>query len=224
MDGGRVQSRQKNGPDGSRWRENKVLTLSSFLPGDGKDQPPQRLVTTYLATMRDSDGFGVWARLEAERRGIRQARQVLVLADGGAWIDTLHQRHFPRHIRIIDWYHAVEHLHEVAQALYPQQEQRGKKLAARLETLLWQGRVAGVLRILRAASDKLGPPLADDDAEHPRRVLAQNVGYFARHAPHMNYPEYRRRGWPVGSGITEGGVKSVLVFILLVYVRKPPRK
>ena len=107
MDGGRVQSREKPpespevsdpgatrvGTDtsgcstsggGGRWREDKVLTISSYLPGDGQNEKPQPLVTTYLATMSDSDDFGVLARLEAERRGIRQARHVVVIGDGAA--------------------------------------------------------------------------------------------------------------------------------------------
>jgi hypothetical protein len=82
MDGGRVQNREKQGANGSRWREDKVLSISSCLAGDGQDKPPQPLVTTYLATMQASDEFGVLARLEAERRGIRQARLVIGVQKG----------------------------------------------------------------------------------------------------------------------------------------------
>ncbi len=39
-------------------------------------------------------------------------------------------------------------------------------------------------------------------------VLAQNVGYFTKHKEHMRYPEYRAKGWPIGSGITEAGVRQ----------------
>ena len=38
--------------------------------------------------------------------------------------------------------------------------------------------------------------------------LANNVAYFTTHQEHMNYPEYRRRGWPIGSGETEAAVKQ----------------
>ena len=175
MDGGRVQSCTKNPQTQSRWKEDKVLTISSYLPGDGKKKEPQPLVTTYLATMKASGEFGVLARVEAERRGIRQAAQTLVLGDGAAWIDTLCQEHFGRHVRIVDWYHAAEHLHDVARAVYPQQETPQKKLAEKLKTLLWQGQVAGMIRVLQAAGRKLGPSQPDDGPDHPRRVLAQNV-------------------------------------------------
>lgn len=208
MDGGRVQNREKNGENGSRWREDKVLTITSYLPGDGQEQEPTPLVTTCLATMNASDDFGVLARLEAERRGIRQARHVIVLGDGAAWIDTLHQRHFHRHVRIVDWYHAAEHLHDVAKAAHPEHVGEQQQLADRLTEALWTGHVNSVTLTIDELSRRAGPPRDDDPPAHPRRMLAQNAGYFRRHADHMNYPAYRQRGWPIGSGMTEAAVKQ----------------
>jgi len=93
MDGGRVQTREKQGGNDSRWREDKVLTITSYLPGDGtREHPPTPLVTTYAATMGDTESFGHLVRIEAERRGIDRARTVLVVADGGNWIDPLCRR------------------------------------------------------------------------------------------------------------------------------------
>jgi hypothetical protein len=37
MDGGRYQSMEKDPETDSRWREEKVFTVSSYLPGDGKE-------------------------------------------------------------------------------------------------------------------------------------------------------------------------------------------
>lgn len=207
MDGGRVQGREKSPETQSRWREDKVLTISSYLRGDGKDQPPRKLVNTYLATMGDSDAFGKLAVVEAERRGLRQAEEVIVLGDGGNWIDTQWQEHFSLNPRIIDYYHAAEHLHDVAKAAHPQDGPRCGQWAKELKDLLWDGRVEQVIGQLREASQRLGPPQEGDGPQHPRRVVFQNVGYFERHAGHMNYPEYRRRGWPIASGVTESGVK-----------------
>ena len=65
-----------------------------------------------------------------------------------------------------------------------------------------------VVLALQELADGAGPPRPDDPADHPRRVPAQNLGYFQRHAEHMNYPAYRQRGWPIGSGMTEAGVKQ----------------
>ena len=58
LDGGRYQGRQINLQTDSRWREDNVVTVSSYIPGDGKEGPdarkPQPLVTTHVATARDA--------------------------------------------------------------------------------------------------------------------------------------------------------------------------
>jgi hypothetical protein len=208
LDGGRVQGREKDPDTGNRWREDKVLSITSYLPGDGQDKAPEPLVTTYVATMENSQEFGKMARVEAERRGIRQAPRVINISDGAGWIDTQHEEHFGRHERIVDYYHAVEHLHDVAKAVHPQEEALRKKLASDLKNLLWEGQTAGLITVLRAYAAKLGPVEESDGPEHPRRVLIQNLGYFTKHQQHMNYPQYRKRGWPIGSGSTEAGVKQ----------------
>ena len=55
-----------------------------------------------------------------------------------------------------------------------------------------------MLAILRAHAERLGPLQASDGPQHPRRVLANNVGYFQTPRRHMDYPAYRRKGWPIG--------------------------
>jgi len=213
MDGGRYQSREKDAETGSRWREEKVLTISSYLPGDGKDpeqggRAPKKLVTTHVATAQPVKAFGPLARVEAERRGLRQALEVIALGDGGNWIDPLLAAFFHVLARIIDWFHASEHLWDCAKAVYGAGTAEAAQWAERLEALLWDGQVQRVIAELSAQSQTLGPPTETDPDGHPRRVLANNVAYFTTHRDHMNYPEYRRRGWPVGSGETEAAVKQ----------------
>jgi len=213
MDGGRYQGREKDPETGSRWHEEKVLTVSSYLPGDGKEReeggrPPQKLVTTHLATTLPAKAFGPLARVEAERRGLRQATEVIALGDGGNWIDPLLLLHFHVLARIIDWCHAAEHLWACAKAVHGAGTPQAAQMAERLEALLWDGRLEQVIAELTRESQKLGPPEPADTPSVPRKVLAANVGYFTEHQAHMNYPEYRRRGWPIGSGETEAAVKQ----------------
>jgi hypothetical protein len=208
MDGGRVQTREKDEQSGSRWKEDKVLTITSCLPGDGADQPPQKLLSTCLATMDDAKAFGPMARLEAERRGIRNAKQVIGIHDGGNWIDPLWEQYFGCHTRILDYYHASEHLHEVAKAAaLAVAGKQPQALAEQLVGLLWDGQVEPLLEQLDELSAQAGKPQEDDQANHPRQVIFRAVGYFQRHRDQIDYPAYRAKGWPIGSGITESGVK-----------------
>jgi hypothetical protein len=207
MDGGRVQERKKDPETQSHWHEDKVLAISSFLPGDGKDKKPRALVSTYLATMQPAGPFGLLARIEAERRGIRQAHQVLVLGDAAGFIDTIAQQHFSCHVRIVDYYHAAEHLAACVKAICPQEGPRHKRLWKRWRTHLWEGRIPRIIRWLEKHNRRLGPPRDTDPQDHPRRILAENLGYFTRHGHQMQYAHYRAKGWPVGSGLVESTVK-----------------
>ncbi len=212
LDGGRYQGREKNPDTNSHWREDKVVSVASYLRGDGKEGPdarkPEPLVTTHVATSRDAAAVGVMARVEAERRGYRQAEEVIGMGDGGNWIDPVFDREFRVAARIIDWCHAKEHLWDCAKAVHGPQTPAAASMAEKLEAWLWDGKVETVIAQLSEESTKLGPPQSTDPPQHPRRVLHQNVGYFTRHKEHMRYPEYRAKGWPIGSGVTEATVKQ----------------
>jgi hypothetical protein len=210
LDGGRVQERQKDEATESRWHEDKVLTISSYQHKSAEepagDPEPVRLVTTYVGTMQNSDRFGQLARIEAERRGIGQAQEVVVIGDGASWIDTIADTHFSGYERIIDYYHVAERLEASAKAVMADEAKR-KDLAQRLKSHLYQGRVNIVLRWLERQSRIKGAVQESDCAEHPRRVLSENLTYVRRHQRQMDYPRYRAHGWPIGSGVTESGVK-----------------
>jgi hypothetical protein len=207
MDGGRVQHREKN-QDGTRWREDKVLTVTSYLKGDEtKQKKPQKLLNSYMATMQDAAKFGRLARLEAERRGIRKAHQTVVLGDGATWINTIAEKHFPHAVRIVDWYHATEHLHEAAKAAVGDDEPKQKSLAEKMKSMLWEGEFDALMKQLDQLSTQAGEPPAMAMETDPRKVLKRTVGYFASRRDQMDYPRYRKNGWPIGSGVVESGVK-----------------
>jgi hypothetical protein len=208
LDGGRVQMREKDPETGSRWREDKVAAVTTYQAGDGADRKPKPLVTTYVGTMAKAEAFGRLARVEAQRRGMDRAGQVLVLGDGGNWIDPVVEREFSGAVRILDWAHAREHLHDCARALHGPESPASARVAKRLKGWLYAGEVERVIRWLEEESRRLGPAREEDGPEHPRRVLSTNAGYFRKNAKHMHYPEYRRRGWPIGSGNVESGIKQ----------------
>jgi hypothetical protein len=209
VDGGRWQGREKDPDTNSRWREDKVASISSYLPGDGSDHPktakPKLLITTHVATTRDAEAFGPMVLAEAEKRGYRQAATVIGMGDGGNWIDPLFTRELRLDARIIDWCHASEHLWDCAKAIHGPQTPAASAMAEPMEALLWDGEVSKVIQRLSSESAQLGAP---QEGDPPRRVLQQNVGYFTRHQEHMRYPEFRAKGWPIGSGGTEAAVKQ----------------
>lgn len=209
VDAGKVQLREPDPETGSRWREDKVAIVTSYVPGDGGERIPEALVTTHVATREDAQVLGRLARVEAHRRGITSAREVLFLSDGGNWTDPLAEREFAEAVRIIDFYHAAEHLHAGARALLGPEHPAARGRGEHWVGLLREGQFEALLKALRAAAARVGPPQPEDGREHPRRILANTVAYFQQHREHMRYPEYRRRGWPIGSGGVEGAIKQV---------------
>jgi hypothetical protein len=207
LDGGRVQMKDQDPQTKSRWKEDKVASFTSYLPGDGKEKEPQKLVTTYTATMDDAHAFGPLVALEAYRRGLWQTPVVLLISDGGNWIDPLAEWQRLADERIIDFYHADERLFEVAQALCGKETPAAVALGERLESLLYEGKVVEVIAYMKAEVQRLGPAQEGDGPTHPREVLRQNLGYFEKHQAYMRYDAYRRKGWPIGSGNVEAGVK-----------------
>ena len=208
LDGARVQLRDADPETGSRWREDKVGTITSYVPGDGAEIEPQPLITTHVATMEKSAEFGRMVRVEAERRGVNQATQVIGIGDCGNWIDPVTEREFPGIPRIADWAHAEEHVHECGRAVCGHNEMAAATLSETWVELLWNGKVAAMIAELSAQAEKLGKPRKNDGPQHPRSVLERNVGYFENNKEHMNYPEYRAKGWPIGSGNTEAAAKQ----------------
>ena len=208
-DGGRVQMRAADPESGSRWREDKVGTVTSYTPGDGQERPPQPVVKTHVASLADAREFGRRLRLEAERRGLHRAGQVLLLGDGAVWIDTTQQEEFPQAVRIVDWIHALEHLNACAKALYGEGTRAAAAWAERWEARLWEGEVEAVeAALLRELRRRGGPPGQEAPPDDPRRIVARELGYFSARRSQMRYGEFRRRGWPISSGDVEAGVKQ----------------
>lgn len=208
VDGGRWQSKEEDPATGGRWRADKVCTVIRYAPGDGQEKEPEPLLSSVVATTGDVKEFGPLCRLEAEKRGLREAQQVLVIADGGNWIDPLLERTFHGYVRILDYFHASEHLWEVAGAVHGGNEARRKRYGEKLVGWLWDGQTRKLLRELAWQSRRLGPAPPGASAEDPRQVVWRNLQYFTSREQQMDYPMYRSKGWPIGSGQVEAGVKQ----------------
>jgi hypothetical protein len=213
LDGGRVQGREK-GQDGKiAWHEDKVCTVSSYLRGDGKEpdeggREPQKLLTTHVATMGDAKEIALLARVEAERRGLRQAVDVVVMGDFAKWIDTAADERLAGCPRIGDYEHATEHLWEAPCAAVGPDAPQSPAVAIlenQLETLLYNGKTEQLIQRLREQATALGPVQETDGPQHPRRILESEIGFFERKKQYMNYTVYHRRGWPIDSGNSDAG-------------------
>jgi hypothetical protein len=106
-----------------------------------------------------------------------------------------------RRTEILDWYHASEHLWALAKALHGEGTPQAAAWAKAATDLLWDAGAGPLLRLL-GQTGAATPGAAE--------ALRLQRGYFAANAGRMDYPAYRARGLPVGSGAVESAARHLV--------------
>jgi hypothetical protein len=181
------------------WKEPKLgVVFRARLDEDGE---PIRGPTRYVAHLEEAEPFGQRLWQLADSVGVEKAKTVIVLGDGAPWIWNLADFHFPQAVQIVDFYHALERLGEVARNLWPEDASEAKAWLAQCKTALHNGAVASVLRSLK----RLSPRRKD-----LREMIRKAISYFHENRPRMRYNHFRAKGYFIGSGIVEAGCKHVV--------------
>jgi hypothetical protein len=190
------------------WHEVKLGMVAGW-DGDHLVAP------SYVAAREPAATFGPRLATEAARRGALEVerwegsvtrrslailRPALILADGAVWIWNLADEYVDQRIEVADFYHAAEHLANVAAACFPDPHAATAWLDARKRELL----TLGPLPVL-AAFDRLKPP--STQAAELRRV---ERAYFTSRIDRMDYPSLRLDGLPIGSGAIESAADHVV--------------
>lgn len=199
MDGGMVHVR------GEGWKETKVVAISAVEAGAEAGGSEGSVVelrrTSYRAGLWDAASFGPQQWAEACRRGLEKAEQVVCVNDGAPWIWLIVAMCYVPCIEILDWWHAVQKLWELAFLLLGAENEASPGWAGQQKALLWAGQLRQVFRQLRLLCPR-GQALPDK--------VPQAIGYLFRHRHRMRYPEFRRAGYPIGSGSVESACKVVM--------------
>jgi hypothetical protein len=168
---------------------------------DGRQPPPRQV--RYLSGFYELDELGRQLRREAEAVGWMDADQQIALSDGGSGLEEVLRKFFPRATLILDFWHAKEHLVELAQALHPHDAAaRSGWLDQWCHPLKHEGGRAVLQRL--ESLDLSGHPDAVG------QVHRQQLTYFRNHWRRMDYPRYVTRGWQIGSGPVESACKTVV--------------
>lgn len=199
-----------------RWKESKIGVVYDAVahpdpkaPKYGEYRGAKAKTKTYVATMQPWESFGWFLRVEAEKRGYAKAKARLFLADGAVHIRELQRLHFPETTFILDWPHAAEHLFSSAKAAFGEGTADAQAWYVEHRRMLWDSKLDTLIRDLDRLARQAGP-LRDSDPEgSPRKVLHRNAySYFPNNKDAMAYPDYRAKGWPLGSGAVEAAVKQ----------------
>jgi hypothetical protein len=197
-------------PTQGQWRELKTLCWYAVSPLSDRQWPSrykarvgelEALKATdirYHCDLADVDTFSslLWAtgcHYLADR-----AQELIFVCDGAQWIWRLIDENFPDAIQILDWYHAVEYLTPIAQALFQQADQQMAWLD-RMKAHLWDSRTQ---RVIDRCRELAAHPAAAEPA-------AKAATYFQNNLARMDYAHFRQQGYFIGSGTVESGCKQI---------------
>lgn len=197
-----LEGRKGKQPDGSaKTREIKLGCVFTQTALDEKGRPirdPNS--TTFTGAIEGSATFGWRIYEEALRRGFFQAKCVVVLGDGAEWIKNLAQHHFPNALRIIDFYHAKEHVANLCRALFSQ-----PMLVVQYRERWWQWLEQGNIEAImeEARNNLTRDPQENKDAR-------REIDYLDKNKQEMRYEQFRHQGLFIGSGVIEAACKNIV--------------
>ena len=106
---------------------------------------------------------------------------------------------------MLDFYHVCGYLGKMADALFGSQKRQASQWFAKMRRWL-RDRRQGAAQVLRSAMQLLGRRRTTNAQ---RAEFWKAYRYLRRHRRLMDYHGYRRRGLPIGSGVTEAACKTV---------------
>jgi hypothetical protein len=205
-DWGKTRQLRRKGQEPERWHW--VFTATIFrLDQRGQTQSGRRVITQrgYVATREGLEAFTQQLYVEALLRGLLNAQEVLILADGAIWIWNLAQDRFKGARQRVDLFHVKEHLYELAHTLHGKGTEQARQWLRPLLGFL-DRRKDGVLDVLQHLKElRLSPqPITPDQ----QKALDGEIGYFTTHQARMDYKQAKANGEPVGSGVVESTARQ----------------
>jgi hypothetical protein len=208
----RPRPEESDEPKNATYKNAMVGAISFYgaVPKDHKG--PERLRSFYSARMPE-DRAVTFKRdferhLEIVESKLDPGVTKLLLCDGHRvlWNYADHNERFDSYEKLVDFYHADEHLSKAAEALFGKNNVEGKRWYAKYRaTLLEQD--DGVQAVLRSI-DYYGHTYRL--SKSGRQAVAMERTFFRRNKHRMLYASFRRRGLPIGSGPVEAACKSIV--------------
>jgi len=187
----------------SHTREAKIARFFTQTHCDQRGQPridPDS--TSYTTTFNAVDQFIPAVAAEALRRDWHHAPRRAILGDGAKWIWGLADTIDPDAVQIVDYYHASQHLHDLADHLAAAVT-NPDDTRQQLKNLLYHGRIATII----ATIDALDLPTRHPELTH---TIRQDLGYFITNHARMRYAHFRQQGFMIGTGAIESACKVLV--------------
>lgn len=178
-----------------------------------KDSVTPEVIKQYVhADIGTAESFGHALYHKANQFHLAAAPRKAYLGDGDTKIWSIFEENFKADnwIPILDFIHAIEHAFEAAK-VSTKNDTLCWALYLEFATHIWQGRVLTVLRRLDktiAELEKNSNHTIDKNTQDKIDTLKSIRTYFKNNLARMNYPFYRKMGFPICSCHIESLIKQ----------------
>src|SRR5712691_1024825 len=197
------------------YEEGSTATVSVY------DRRRRRLGTVYLGQMPETKQTTLSQALTDLVQGVLRAYagpvpRLAYITDKGSAPEDYYRRVLKKmkHPRdgqplvwewVLDFYHVCGYVGQMADALFGADTPAGAQWFAKMRRWLRE-RCQGAAQVARSASQLLDRRKM---TQAQRAAFWKAYRYLRRHRRWMDYQGYRRRGLPIGSGVTEAACKTV---------------
>lgn len=142
--------------------------------------------------------------IAAHHRDPTRQKTLICLMDGEAALWEVAGEWLPRAVGILDLFHVLERLWNVAHAFHAERTPAAAQFVERHLRMLLNGKVGYLIGRFRR--------LLEEHALRGsrRRVVLAAIRYYENNRHHMQYNEYLAAGYPIGSGVAEGACRHVV--------------
>jgi len=132
------------------------------------------------------------------------ASELVCILDGEKSLWRLVHQYFPMAFFVLDIFHVLEHLSEVAHCFYKEKSPEAKRFVRKRLRMLLTGHAGQMIGGLKQILTKKSL------SKTQKYTLNKVIGYLERNKQHMRYDVCLERGYPIGSGVIEGACRNLI--------------
>jgi len=184
------------------WKEVKAVSISAVeqtVDAASGEVDVTLSDHSYRAGLWDAATFTHHHWAEACRRGLEKAQTIVCISDGALWIWAMVFLCFSRRVEVLDWWHAVQRLWDIALGTF--EPPNAAPWVQHAKGWLARSQLRYLFRQVRRLYPR-GTPMPDS--------VRHAIGYLFRNRHRMDYRTFRQQGLPIGSGTIESACKTVV--------------
>lgn len=200
VDGAMLPTRQPK-VEGVIYKENKLgiaFSTDNIFFWTDKHGKIQHTICKreYTSLLGNSEDFTKFMLALALRNGYGRYKDVVLISDGATWIRNMKKLIFPDAQQILDYYHLKEHFVDYIKSVFENNEKASLKYIAIVKELILNSKVEKAIIIFKKISNIKN-----------KAKLDSLIQYLDNNKDNIDYAEYKKRGYFIGSGAIESGNK-----------------